>query len=63
MLNRHDSRIQRRIELRHIEEEDCNKQCEDDGWDQVPVEAMLDDGQSACAESEEVEPLPEGRVC
>ena len=46
------------MELRHVQEEDRNQECEDDRWYEVPVETMIHDRQTASPECEEIEPLP-----
>jgi len=62
MLHRHCSRAKHVMEFRHVEEEDGDEQGEDDGGEQVPVEAVVEDRQAAGAQGEEVEPLHDDEV-
>lgn len=46
------------VKFRHVQEEDGDQESKDYRWNKVPVEAMIDDGQSAGPKGEETKPLP-----
>ena len=46
------------MEIRHVEEENGNRQSKANRGNKVPVETMREDGDASDADGEKVEPLP-----
>lgn len=60
MLHRNGSRSKDVVEFRDVKEENRDEEREYDGRKQVPVERVLEQGEAARAQGEEIEPLPVG---
>lgn len=62
MLDGHSNRSKYFVKFRIIEEKYGDKEREDHGREEAPVEGVLQEGEAASSESEEVEPLPVPRM-
>lgn len=62
MFDRHRGRAQHVVELGHVQEEDGDEEREGDGREEVPVESVLQQGEAARAQREQVEPLHDHQI-